>query len=38
MIQKIFDVLGNEVYTLFNQKLPAGTQTNKFMIESKLNT
>ncbi len=35
---KILDVLGNDIYTLFNQKLPAGSQTNKFMIDSKLNT
>ncbi|HET8829297.1 MAG TPA: T9SS type A sorting domain-containing protein [Pelobium sp.] len=35
---KILDVLGNDVFTLLNQKLPAGVQTNKFMIESKLNT
>lgn len=35
---KILDVLGNEVYTLLNQKLPAGAQNNKFIIESKLNT
>lgn len=35
---KILDVLGNEVSTLFNQRLAAGTQTNKFMIDSKLNT
>lgn len=35
---KILDVLGNDVYTLLNQKLPAGMQTNKFMIDSKLNT
>ena len=35
---KILDVLGNEVSTLFNQKLAAGVQTNKFMIDSKLNT
>ncbi len=35
---KILDVLGNEVSTLFNQRLAAGVQTNKFMIDSKLNT
>ena len=35
---KILDVLGNDIYTLLNQKLVAGTQTNKFIIESKLNT
>lgn len=34
---KILDVLGNEVSTLFNQKLTAGTQNNKFIIEEKLN-
>ncbi|HEX7366123.1 MAG TPA: T9SS type A sorting domain-containing protein [Pelobium sp.] len=35
---KILDVLGNDVYTLLNQKLPAGTQSNKFLIDNKLNT
>lgn len=35
---KILDVLGNDVYTLLNQRLTAGIQTNKFMIDSKLNT
>lgn len=35
---KILDVLGNDVYTLLNQKLSAGSQNNKFMIDSKLNT
>lgn len=34
---KILDVLGNEVSTLLNQKVAAGSQTNKFMIDSKLN-
>lgn len=35
---KILDVLGNDVAVLFNQKLSSGTQNNKFMIDSKLNT
>ncbi len=35
---KILDVLGNEVSTLFNQKVAAGVQTNKFSIDNKLNS
>nr|WP_294899722.1 T9SS type A sorting domain-containing protein [uncultured Pedobacter sp.] len=35
---KVLDLLGNDVLTLLNEKLPAGVQSNKFMIESKLNT
>lgn len=35
---KILDVLGNDVATLLNQKLNAGYQNNKFMIDSKLNS
>jgi hypothetical protein len=35
---KILDVLGNDIFTLLNEKLPAGAQNNKFMIDSKLNT
>ncbi len=35
---KILDVLGNDIYTLLNQRMLAGAQTNKFIIESKLNT
>ena len=36
VVIKILDVLGNEVSTLLNQKLNAGLQTNKFLIDRKL--
>ena len=35
---KVLDVLGNEVMTLFGQKLSAGDQSNTFYINSKLNS
>ncbi|MBK0381664.1 T9SS type A sorting domain-containing protein [Pedobacter sp. SD-b] len=35
---KIMDVLGNEVAVLMSQKVEAGNQSNKFFIESKLNS
>ncbi len=35
---KIMDVLGNEVAVLMSQKMDAGNQSNKFFIESKLNS
>jgi hypothetical protein len=35
---KILDVLGNDVMTLFNQKLGSGEQNNTFYIDSKLKT
>ncbi|OAQ42084.1 hypothetical protein A5893_02925 [Pedobacter psychrophilus] len=35
---KIMDILGNEVAVLMSQKMDAGNQNNKFIIESKLNT
>jgi len=35
---KIMDVLGNEVVVLMSQKMDAGNQSNKFFIESKLNS
>ena len=35
---KILDVLGQEVLTLLNQKIPAGEQTNSFNLSTKLNS
>lgn len=35
---RIMDVLGNEITTLFSQKLTAGDQTNSFNISSRLNS
>ncbi len=35
---KIMDVLGNEILTLFTERISAGEQTNSFNIASKLNS
>jgi hypothetical protein len=36
VIIKILDVLGNEIFTLLDQKLQAGEQTNSFVLNSKI--
>ena len=38
VIIKIMDLLGNEVITLFNQRISAGEQTNSFSLSSRLNS